>query len=72
MSSLDMKMDVRGDPAEITWHKLVGLRPTQVLLPPVITQLCCLSEYLIKVKVTQSCPALCDPMDYTAHGILQA
>ena len=24
------------------------------------------------VKVTQSCPALCDPMDYTVHGILQA
>ena len=25
-----------------------------------------------KVKATQSCPALCDSMDYTAHGILQA
>ena len=24
------------------------------------------------VKVTQSCPALCDPKDYTGHGILQA
>ena len=24
------------------------------------------------LKVPQSCPALCDPMDYTAHGILQA
>ena len=24
-----------------------------------------------KVKVTQSCPTLCDPMDYTPHGILQ-
>ena len=23
-------------------------------------------------KVTQSCPTLCDPMDYTVHGILQA
>ena len=28
-----------------------------------------LSEW---VKVTQSCPSLCDPMDYTVHGILQA
>ena len=28
--------------------------------------------YCMKVKVTQSCPTLCDPMDYTAHGILQA
>ena len=25
-----------------------------------------------KVKVTQSCLSLCDPMDYTVHGILQA
>ena len=29
------------------------------------------SGYL-KVKVTQSCPTLCNPMDYTVHGILQA
>ena len=25
-----------------------------------------------KVKVTQSCPTLCDSMDYTVHGILRA
>ena len=25
-----------------------------------------------KVKVTQSCPTLCNPMDYIVHGILQA
>ena len=25
-----------------------------------------------EVKVTQSCPTLWDPMDYTVHGILQA
>ena len=25
-----------------------------------------------KVKVTQSCPTLCDPTNYTVHGILQA
>ena len=24
-----------------------------------------------KVKVTQSCPTLCEPMDYTDHGTLQ-
>ena len=28
--------------------------------------------YEAKVKVTQSCPTLCNPMDYTVHGILQA
>ena len=26
----------------------------------------------MKVKVTQLCPTLGDPMDYTVHGILQA
>ena len=26
----------------------------------------------MKVKVTQSCRTLCDPWDYTVHGILQA
>ena len=25
----------------------------------------------VKVKATQSCQTLCDPMDYTVHGILQ-
>ena len=25
-----------------------------------------------KVKVAQSCPTLCNPMDYTVHGIPQA
>ena len=27
--------------------------------------------WLSEVKVAQLCPALCDPMDYTVHGILQ-
>ena len=27
---------------------------------------------LVKVKVAQSCLTLCNPMDYTVHGILQA
>ena len=26
----------------------------------------------VKVKVAQSCPTLCDPTEYTVHGILQA
>ena len=30
------------------------------------------SNFWVKVKVAQSCPILCDPMDYTVHGILQA
>ena len=31
-----------------------------------------LYKWKVKVKVAQSCPTLCDPMDYTVHGILQA
>ena len=26
----------------------------------------------VKMKVAQLCPILCNPMDYTVHGILQA
>ena len=29
-------------------------------------------KFSLKVKVTQSCPTLCDTMDYRVHGILQA
>ena len=29
------------------------------------------AAWLSEVKVTQSCPALCDPLDYTVHEILQ-
>ena len=27
--------------------------------------------YTVFVKVTQSCPTLCNPMEYRVHGILQ-
>ena len=30
------------------------------------------SSLFVKVKVAWSCLTLCDPMDYTVHGILQA
>ena len=30
-----------------------------------------LMDVKVKVKVAQSCPTLCNPMDYTVHGILQ-
>ena len=29
-------------------------------------------SYKVKVKVTQSCPTLYNPLDYTVHEILQA
>ena len=38
--------------------------------------LCCLASFLVKRKVkekiTQLCPILCNPMNDTVHGILQA
>ena len=34
---------------------------------------CCFNyDISCEVKVTQSCLTLCDPVDYTVHGILQA
>ena len=41
------------------WH----IKLTITILP---------EENEVKAKVTQSSPALCNPMDYTVHGILQA
>ena len=38
---------------------LVGYTPIKIKLKKI-------------VKVAQSCPTLCDPMDYIVHGILQA
>ena len=32
----------------------------------------CWASKAVNVKVAQSCPTLCDPMDCTVHGILQA
>ena len=34
--------------------------------------MCSDQEWGSEVKVAQSCLILCDPMDYTVHGILQA
>ena len=37
--------------------------------------ICSLSHqgrFNLKVQVAQSCPALCNPMDYAVHGVLQA
>ena len=43
-------------------------------LCPLLAQCLTYRRHLISewVKVTQLCPTLCDPMDYTVHGILQA
>ena len=38
----------------------------------VLCKLHLLNKCSLKVKVAQSCPTLCDSVDYTVHGILQA
>ena len=40
--------------------------------PIVVTLMIMIRVKDCEVKVAQSCPTLCDPMDYTVHGILQA
>jgi len=38
----------------------------------VMSEMLCYVMFNPQVKVARSCPTLCDPMDYTVHGILQA
>ena len=40
--------------------------------PIVVTLMIMIRVKDCEVKVAQSCPTLCNPMDYTVHGILQA
>ena len=51
---------------------LQGIFPTQGSNPSLLH--CMQTLYLLnhqsEVKVTQSSPTLCDPMDYTVHGLL--
>ena len=42
--------------------------PKRTTLPRVHSQVL----WKVKVKVAQLCPTLCNPMDYTVCGILQA
>ena len=44
---------------------LMNISIIKAMVFPVVTYSC------EKVKVIQSCTTLCDPMDYTVHGILQ-
>ena len=58
-------------------YQLFHLTSFSLSLRPLLTEVCIdLANWtdLNKVKgtVAQSCPTLCDPIDYTVHGILQA
>ena len=53
---------------------LTKVHRVKAMLFPVVMYRCesWTIKMAVKVKGTQSCPTLCDPMDYTVHGILQA
>ena len=55
---------------EKTLEGPLACKVIQLINPKEITEYSL--EGLVEVKVVKSCPALCDPMDYTVHGILQA
>ena len=50
----------------------MGYKVWMCELCDVCSQLATQTNLKVKVKVAQSCLTLCDPMDYTVHGILQA
>ena len=64
----------RGD----LWARVPGIAKSHTRLTErfnnniVIIILSIIPKKYKKVKVSQSCPTLCDPMDNTVHGILQA
>ena len=74
----EVKQSAHGGPAALKPRCVWQLAPSHgeavpALRKPVPSMFCREFIYLFrKVKVFQSCPTLCDPMDCTVHGILQA
>ena len=54
------------------WYMLVFTDFFCWCVQSVHTDVSSLCISILKVKVAQSCPTLCDPRDYTVHGILKA
>ena len=55
------------------WAAIYGVAQGQTRLKRLAAAAACVPDLIIvKVKVSQSCLTLCDPMDYTVNGILQA
>ena len=65
LSILRLKKEKKGEGA-LVWNLLVEEARC------VYVSHVCDMETKLKVKVAQWCPTLCDPMDYTVRGILQA
>ena len=65
----------RSVPTQLTQFNLSRLMEKKwlpLLLKQSIIFLYSCNKFSVKAKVAQSRPTLCDPMDYTVHGILQA
>ena len=71
------KLRILAQIAEMQMRRVISVSPDGSIFPYIkkcqIPKLG-ISDFLWKwkVKVVQLCPALCDPMYYTTHGILQA
>ena len=50
----------------------IATKALKSLLAFPVSHLCEAGFFAVKVKGIQSCPALCNPMDCTVHGNLQA
>ena len=72
--------DSPGKNTGVECHALLqGIFPTQGSTPHLlhllhwqVSSLPLVPPRKVKVKGAQSCPTLCDPIDYRVHGILQA
>ena len=56
-------------------HRILTTGPPEKSLPSTYNSWSlrkCNKALEVKMKVSQSCLTLCNPMDYTVHGILQA
>ena len=63
----------RNDTNELTKQRLMDLENEPVVAGVVVEGAGIVGEFgplWEEVKVTQSCPTLCDPMNYTVSGIL--
>ena len=60
-------------PSAVIWElKKIKSVTVSTFSPSICNEVMGLDAMKVKVTVSQSCPILCDTMDYTVHGILQA
>ena len=68
-------MQVREQQLELDMEQKTGFKSGKEYVKAVYCHpayLIYMQSIIIIINITQSCPTLCDPMDYRVHGILQA